>query len=159
MPATVITCPDPTLAAGLSVFLAGGITGCPDWQTEAAELLPDWVSVYNPRRPNFPIGDPAAGPEQMEWEAQRLATADAILFWFPRPLRPEVVQPITFYELGRYAAGMHRPAAVGVDLRFSRAADVRHQMLLARGHDFAVWHTLAGTCDEAVRVLTHAGAA
>lgn len=44
-----------------SVFLAGGITDCPDWQDEATRLFADMdVAVLNPRRENFPIHDPNA---------------------------------------------------------------------------------------------------
>lgn len=150
---TVITCPDLAHVTGPSVFLAGGISGCPDWQTEAAQYLPPWVTVFNPRRDNFPIDDPAAGPAQMDWEARHLHAADAILFWFPAPLEAHREQPISFYELGLYVSGLRRPAAVGVDYRFTRALDVRHQLRLALGDDFPVWSTLAGTCEAAVAML------
>lgn len=159
MSATVITCPTPAFANGPSVFLAGGITGCPDWQTEAIQYLPDWVTAYNPRRPDFPINDPNAGPQQMQWEAERLTSCTAILMWFPKPDRLAVVQPISFFELGLYVAGMCRPAAVGVDDGFSRAIDVRHQLQLSRGPRFRVWPTLADTVDAAVRLIQPEAAA
>lgn len=153
MPATAITCPDLTFATGPSVFLGGGIIGCPDWQADAIQLFPDWVTVYNPRRPDFPISDPQAGPSQMQWEAERLASCTAILMWFPKPDQIAVVQPISFFELGLYVAGMQRPAVVGVDDGFSRALDVRHQLRLTRGERFRVWPTLEDVVDAAVRLI------
>jgi hypothetical protein len=41
----------PASGDGPSVFLAGGITGCPDWQRDARALLDAApVVVLNPRR-------------------------------------------------------------------------------------------------------------
>ena len=52
-----------------TVFLAGGITGCSDWQQEMVELLADTEYLLaNPRRKNFPIGNPEAAEEQIKWE-------------------------------------------------------------------------------------------
>ncbi|CED92441.1 hypothetical protein [Actinomyces succiniciruminis] len=46
------------------IFLAGGITGCPDWQADAIQMLtelgPDNLVIANPRR-QHPI--PPEGPE------------------------------------------------------------------------------------------------
>src|SRR4051794_36586929 len=83
-----------------AVFLGGGISGCPDWQSEVATLLADLPLVLlNPRRPDFPMGDPAAAPKQIEWEYRHLRKADAILFWFPC----ETLCPIALYELGAWS--------------------------------------------------------
>ena len=41
---------------GHSIFLAGGICDCPDWQSRMVELLtPTDMVVINPRRKDFPI--------------------------------------------------------------------------------------------------------
>ena len=49
-----------------SLFLAGGITGCPDWQKEMIHLLNDEpILIYSPRRKNFPIHNPNAAYEQI----------------------------------------------------------------------------------------------
>ena len=38
-----------------SVFLAGGITGCPDWQSwMVTRLRPASLALLNPRRADFP---------------------------------------------------------------------------------------------------------
>src|SRR6266436_6292557 len=67
-----------------SLFLAGGITGCPDWQFlmgTGLQILTDLV-VFNPRRKNFTMHKDAAR-EQIAWEHEHLRKATAISFWFP----------------------------------------------------------------------------
>lgn len=52
-----------------SVYLAGGITNCPDWQQQMVHLLDDTdYTLLNPRRQCFPISDPNASREQITWE-------------------------------------------------------------------------------------------
>jgi hypothetical protein len=120
-----------------SVFLAGGITGCGDWQREVADLLAgsDLV-VLNPRRRNFPIDDPAAAGEQIRWEFRHLRRATARLFWFP----PTTLCPIALYELGAWSM---RPGSlfVGADPAYARRADVEIQTKLVRP-DVRVVHSL-----------------
>lgn len=110
-----------------SVFLAGGITGCPDWQSEVADLIGDRLIVVNPRRANFPIDDPSAAPEQIEWEFRHLHTVDRILFWFPAA----TLCPIALYELGAQSM-TETPIAVGIEPGYQREQDVRIQIELAR---------------------------
>ena len=128
-----------------AVFLAGGISGCPDWQREVVGLLRDEpVVLLNPRRAAFPIGDPAAGLKQIEWEYRHLRKADAILFWFPR----ETLCPIALYELGAWSMTA-KPLFVGTDPDYPRRLDVEVQTRLAR-QDVRVVHNLT---DLAERVL------
>ncbi len=55
--------PDDDDGDGPSLFLAGGITGCPDWQRQLRDKLADTpLTLLNPRRANFPIDDPRAAP-------------------------------------------------------------------------------------------------
>lgn len=122
-----------------SVFLAGGITGCPDWQSEAAKLLPG-ATVFNPRRADFPIGDPTAGPDQIRWEFRHLDRADVILFWFPKG----AIQPIALYELGRHAA-LGANIVVGADPEYERRLDVVVQISLACPH-LNVYDSLEDVC-------------
>jgi hypothetical protein len=59
----VITCPDrPSTRIEKSVFVGGGITGCPDWQSEFCQLVraemrafgsSENFALFNPRRENF----------------------------------------------------------------------------------------------------------
>ncbi|MFD5319712.1 nucleoside 2-deoxyribosyltransferase domain-containing protein [Streptomyces sp. NPDC127098] len=114
-----------------SVFLAGGISDCPDWQREAAGALRDLV-VFNPRRAGFDLSDPAASEAQIAWEFHHLRLADVTLFWFPASDPAVTTQPITLYELGAAAATPDRLIAVGVDPGYPRATDVRCQLALVR---------------------------
>jgi len=111
-----------------AVFLAGGITGCPDWQSELVKLLAktNYV-VFNPRRENFPIDDPEAAPLQIRWEFNYLRKADVISFWFPA----EGVRPIVMYELGAWSM-TDKPIVVGVEPGFWREQDVSIQTSLVR---------------------------
>ncbi len=137
-----------------AVFLAGGITDCPDWQAIAREYFADLsVAILNPRRANFPIHDPNAAHAQVDWEFRHLRRADVVLFWFPASPSP---QPIALYELGAHAAG-GKPIAVGVEPGYLRSTDV----VLQLGHvrpAVPVFSSLARTCAEA-RGLLDGGAA
>jgi hypothetical protein len=134
------------------LFLAGGITGCPDWQSEAAAMLRDTpgLTVLDPRRPAFDLADPAAATEQITWEHTHLHRADVVLFWFAPG---GSVQPITLYELGVHATrGV--PLAVGADPGYPRRLDVRVQLALARP-GLTVHDTLADTV-AAAKLLSSA---
>lgn len=113
---------------GRAVFLAGGITDCPDWQTEMVEMMDgsDLV-VLNPRRKDFPISDPDAAQAQITWEHHYLRRAGVISFWFPK----ETLCPIVLYELGAWSM-TGKPLVVGVEPGYQREADVRIQTRLAR---------------------------
>lgn len=144
-----IEAPDEYTGKGPAVFLAGGITGCPDWQSEARDLIPCSVVVLNPRRADFPIHDPSAAAAQIDWEYRHLRRADVVLFWFPDS--GPIVQPIALYELGAHAASGKR-IAVGADPDYIRRADV----VLQLGHvrpDVPVRHHLAAACADAVNLM------
>jgi len=111
-----------------SVFLAGGITDCPDWQQEMVQLLQDTdLILLNPRRADFPIHDPNAARGQIIWEYEHLRKADAILFWFPC----ETLCPIALYELGAWSIS-GKPIFVGVHPDYPRRQDVEIQINLVR---------------------------
>lgn len=112
--------PDP-----VKLFLAGGITACPLWQPEMIDRLNhmDELTIFNPRRENFPIDDPEAAEEQIKWEHQMLRRADVISFWFPC----ETLCPITLYELGYWTAQAEWGATqivIGVHEEYARKQDV-----------------------------------
>jgi hypothetical protein len=142
-----IEAPEPIFVntVGLSLFLAGGITGCPPWQDVAkSKLLSSEVSIgtiYNPRRENFPISDSNAAREQIEWEFKALNRADMILFWFHK----EQIQPIALFELGRWS-GTKKKLFVGADPEYSRRQDVEIQLELARP-DVYVYQSLENLLD------------
>ena len=105
------------------LFLAGGITNCPDWQQEMRRLLEATdLELLNPRRADFPIGDPNAAMQQITWEHDALRAADEIQFWFPK----ETLCPIVLYELGAWSM-MDKPIFVGIDPGYARTQDVEIQ--------------------------------
>jgi hypothetical protein len=133
-----IECPDNHADTAPSLFLAGGVTGCPDWQSEVVSSLSDLPLVLlNPRRKDFPILDPTASEGQISWEHRHLRGATAILFWFPE----ESICPITLYELGAWSM-TSKPLFVGVHPSYPRRADVEIQTRLVRP-DIHVAHSLA----------------
>jgi len=111
-----------------AIFLAGGITGCPDWQADVVNLLDNKSGLlFNPRRKNFPINDPTASEFQIKWEHDYLRKANAILFWFPC----DTLCPIVLYELGAWSM-TDKPIFVGVHPEYQRRKDVELQTKFAR---------------------------
>lgn len=113
---------------GKRVFVAGGITGCPDWQSEMiSALAKTHGTLFNPRRPDFDIKDPDAAQIQIQWEFDHLRKAHGILFWFPS----ETLCPIVLFELGAWSMA-DKPIFVGCHPMYKRRYDVVMQMRLAR---------------------------
>ncbi len=111
-----------------SVFLAGGISDCDDWQTRLAAMLTDTdLVVLNPRRRSFPGDEIGIEEAQIRWEFRHMRRAGLRAFWFP----PQTLCPITLYELGAWSM-TDRPLLVGVDPAYARRADVEIQTCLAR---------------------------
>lgn len=111
-----------------SIFLAGGITGCPDWQSELATLLEkENLTLLNPRRKNFPVDDLNACEAQIKWEYNHLKKATGVSFWFPK----ETLCPITLYELGKQSAS-NKPLFIGINPEYKRKMDVETQTSLIR---------------------------
>lgn len=111
-----------------SLFLAGGITDCPNWQQQMIQRLEsDDFILFNPRRQNFPIHDPTAHAEQVRWEHEYLRRAWAILFWFPC----ETLCPIVLYELGAWSL-TDKPLYIGIHPEYRRRSDVEIQTQLVR---------------------------
>lgn len=141
----------PTEYAGTvpSLFLAGGISDCDDWQSRMVELLAplDGV-VLNPRRKDFPINDPAAAESQIRWEHRHLRRAGARLFWFPGA----TLCPITLYELGAWSMAPG-PLFVGVDPAYARRRDVEIQTMLARP-DVRVVYSLQDLAGQVAQFLS-----
>lgn len=144
-----VEAPQEYTGAPPALFLAGGITDCPDWQADARRHLAHVpAALLNPRRAAFPIDDPDAAEGQIDWEFRHLRRADVVLFWFPAGA---ALQPIALYELGVHAA-TGKPVAVGAEPGYPRRLDV----VLQLGHlrpTVRVWDSLTGTCAEAARLL------
>lgn len=109
-----------------SVFLAGGITGCRDWQSEVVKKLSKTdLVILNPRREEFDVSDPNASYEQILWEHKYLAFADIISFWF----EPGQIQPIVLFELGRWSTrNLAKKIIVGCHPLYPRIMDVTVQL-------------------------------
>jgi len=117
-----------TSDAGISIFLAGGITGCENWQMNLVnKIRPLDITVFNPRRENFPIHDPNAANAQIKWKYDHLRKASFISFWFCK----ETMCPIVLFELGQHSMTC-KPLLVGMDPKYSRRQDIEIQMGLKR---------------------------
>ncbi len=114
----------------IKLFLCGGITGCPDWQTYVIKELKDIenLTIYNPRRKDFPINDKNAAEEQITWEYNHLFDSHIIIFWFSRGS----LNPIVLYELGMWGNSTDKIVIVGIDPEYERKQDVLIQTKLAR---------------------------
>lgn len=131
----------------MSIYLAGGISGCPDWQSRAAESLRHLpISVLNPRQARYPGGDPAFRA-QVRWEYHHIRRADVLLFWFPAAS----LQPIVWYELGA-VVGTESHICVGADPAYARRLDLEVQLLLARPR-LRLNSDLDATINEAIDLL------
>lgn len=112
-----------------SIFFAGGITNCPDWQQELVKLLKDVnIDILNPRRKDFPIGDPNAANEQIAWEFRHFEKANMISFWFSRGS----LNPIVLFELGKWLVQKEKRIFIGIDPGYIRTQDVVIQTELER---------------------------
>lgn len=109
------------------VFLAGGISNCPDWRRDLLEI-PDIqereCTFINPRQEQFDFSSPMAGITQVSWEFAMLNACDAIVFWFARGSD----NPITLFEYGRWMG--QKSSVAGVDPQYSRRQDVALQTTL-----------------------------
>ena len=95
----IITAPSIENAKFISVFLAGGITNCENWQKEIIkELEFEDITIFNPRQKNFDINDKSASVKQITWEFERLEQMDIFSMYF---CNSSSDQPICMYELGR----------------------------------------------------------
>lgn len=140
----IITAPSIELPKFTSVFLAGGITNCKEWQKEAIkELEPYDISVFNPRQEYFDVSDKSASCEQILWEFERLEKMDIFSMYF---CNDNSDQPICMYELGRNIARMQnrfpsdweKRIVISVEIGYRRAADVLIQTELATGNKIFV---------------------
>jgi Nucleoside 2-deoxyribosyltransferase like len=153
---------DPTRDAG-SVFLAGGMKGCPDWRAEAIAQLSELAAidavseveftVYVPRR--IEPGNTIFRPEMVNWEYDCLRRADVILFWFPQgDVSTRSEQPIALYELGA-AAASQRAIVVGAEAGYAcyddlvaRLGSIRPELTL-----YSNLQSLTGAAYGAIRRL------
>lgn len=122
----VITAPEQLPDKG-DLFLAGGISNCPDWQKDLLDGLEstDWT-VFNPRRGVY-FADTVA-TEQIKWEYDALRLVHTVSFWFPK----ETLCPITLFELGVFSQRLDTKVVVGTHPEYVRRLDVVEQLRWAR---------------------------
>ena len=110
------------------LFLAGGITNCPDWQSEVIRKFGDTpITIFNPRRKHFDVTKEDESEKQITWEYIKLLTATELLFWFPK----ETLCPIVLFELGAHLK-THKLLLIGMHPDYARRQDVEIQSKLAR---------------------------
>jgi hypothetical protein len=110
------------------LFLAGGISNCPDWQSIlAAQLETTHWTLLNPRHADFDSSNTSLAEAQILWEHEHLRLASAIAFWFPS----QTLCPITLYELGAWSM-TQKPLFVGTHPDYARRLDVMVQTRLVR---------------------------
>jgi len=147
--ALIITAPEEIYSIqnnnNIKMFLAGGISGCSDWQSYVVNELRDIenLTVYTPRRKKFPINDPNAAEEQITWEYQHLRDANILFFWFSRGS----LNPIVLYELGMWCNSTDKMAIIGIDPEYERKEDVIIQTKLARSNQM-IFNSLSEMIDE-----------
>lgn len=128
--AIIITAPNEMYSVknsnNIKLFLAGSITGAEPWQTSMIDsiqkrpaLSDNVLTVYNPRRENFPMDDKSESERQIIWEHNNLRDANIISFWFAK----DTISPITLYELGMWVN--RKITVIGIEDGYLREQDVR----------------------------------
>ena len=136
----------------ICAFLAGGISGCPNWQKKVLARIKnlekevggdafDNLIIFNPRRDKFDVKSKDLANEQIEWEFKYLNRMDIFSMYFCK----ETIQPICLYELGRYIEVMKKRfpetfrerVLISVEPKYERAVDVVIQANLALEYENA----------------------
>ena len=155
----IITSPSKAkpIKGNITVFLAGGISKCDDWQSEVIEELKfdENVTFYNPRQKSFDIENFASAVDQITWEYERLEKADIFSMYF---CNSESDQPICMYELGRNIVRMQikhpndwmNRIVVSIEEGYKRKTDVRMQLMLCAPHLYV--NTFAYPESHAMRI-------
>jgi len=132
-----------------SVFLAGGISNCPNWQNEISQMIENFnITVFNPRRENFPIDDQNQSEIQIYWEFERLRQSDIILFWFSEGS----LNPISLFEFGA-ALERNQKIFVGIHQNYQRKLDVEIQTKLIKP-EIKIFYSINDLGNELKRYLS-----
>lgn len=126
----------------VDLFMAGGISGCWNWQDALYQavsyhldsLLPTgWelnnkpFTIASPRRAHGLEKDGNAAAEQIAWEYAAMSRTALTSFYFTR----DTVQPITLLELGKHLSQPWGNCIVACELGYERAFDVYTQTNLS----------------------------
>jgi|GEM_PF-1907747 len=136
-----------------SLFIGGTITGSWDWHSYFINLVRDYVHIFNPRRTDFDVNNPALSEEQILWEHNHLKHATQIAFWFSY----ETMAPITLFELGKMI-GRYKTTKkifIGCDPRYPRAFDVKYQTHLEYGDHLKIVDNLVELSNQVIEYNTH----
>ena len=138
--------PLPYLLSRPSVFLAGGVQNCEEWQTQLTDLIDTSLyDVVNPRGQNSRL---EVNPrEHMLWEHRALDQSDSAIFWFPKG----TVCATALLELGRMLERASRHSVrlvIGWHPKYSRAVDIETLIAIeTQAKDYVIhsgegWDTL-----------------
>jgi hypothetical protein len=134
-----------------SIFLAGGISNCPNWQKDVAERIATETDaiVYNPRRLDFDMtAYEDISRQQIIWEWHALRVSTFNLFWFPQ----ETLCPITLLEYGSAMERLREGALMcGTHPNYQRRFDLIEQTKL-KGH-VRVFDDLNELVDQTIIML------
>ncbi len=141
----------------VSIFLAGGIRGCEDWQAEVTDMLVQMYQgkkliILNPRRAAYDYNSKGVAEEQITWEHDMLHKADTIFFWFPATSSC----PIALFEFGFWLAKDPLKVAWSCQKGYPRAIDVDIQTNLIAKRYGLPWG-LSSDEDNRAYVLAHYG--
>lgn len=118
----------------IDLFLAGGISDCPDWQKEIIDLIFESllknkdVVIANPRLSSGLEKTGFKAEQQIIWEWNALKNSKNISFWFPK----ETLCPITLFEYGKFLSDTSKNIFCGADKRYKRFFDLTVQTRLER---------------------------
>lgn len=126
----------------IDLFMAGGISGCWNWQDALYQavayhldrLLPTgWeldnkpFTIASPRRAHGLEKDGNAAAEQIAWEYAAMSRTAFTSFYFTR----DTVQPITLLELGKHLSQPWGNHITACEIGYERAFDVYTQTTLS----------------------------
>lgn len=162
----IVTAPDEHVITdyNISCFLAGGITGCVDWQRGVIGELNKYdledLIIFNPRREYFNIKDLSATNLQITWEFIYLNKMDIFSVYFTK----DTLQPIVLYELGRYIEVMknafprdyHKRIIISIEPGYERTDDVIIQTNLAFGDRIPIIWNQASSYEKHAKEIVRA---
>ncbi len=121
-----VRCPEIYFGNEKSLFLAGGISECRDWQIDLIKMLKNEdLVLINPKREFYDLNDSELEDQQIVWEYNHIKQASAVSFWFPN----ETLCPITLYELGK-CTQFSKPLFIGMDQKYGRKNNLEIQLRL-----------------------------